>query len=98
MPDLKNIVMMSEKEKKGVTRYKEIMKCGARKNDSIALKQIGATLRMDDPINIQYTSGTTGYPKGATLTHHNIVNNAHFLGLRVGFDRNVSLPVFCREP
>ena len=38
-----------------------------------------AGLDFDDPINIQYTSGTTGFPKGATLTHHNILNNAHFV-------------------
>ena len=40
-----------------------------------------ATLSFDDPINIQYTSGTTGFPKGATLTHHNILNNAYFVGV-----------------
>jgi fatty-acyl-CoA synthase len=52
-------------------------------------------LDCDDPINIQYTSGTTGFPKGATLTHHNIVNNGHFIGEMLAYtaaDR-VCIPV-----
>ena len=44
---------------------------------------------MDDPVNIQFTSGTTGNPKGACLSHHNIVNNGRFIGHRLGYDKKV---------
>jgi fatty-acyl-CoA synthase len=59
------------------------------------LHEIEARLQFDDPINIQYTSGTTGAPKGATLSHHNILNNAYFTAERLGYteDDRVCIPV-----
>ncbi|MFF0868558.1 AMP-binding protein [Nonomuraea sp. NPDC050227] len=78
----------------GEPGWDELVETG-RRADPAALRARAATLSFDDPINIQYTSGTTGFPKGATLSHHNILNNGYFVGEGVGYteDDRVCLPV-----
>ncbi len=73
----------------------DALEAAAAAVDASAVEEIGATLAFDDPINIQYTSGTTGFPKGATLSHHNILNNAYFVTELLGYTEadRVCLPV-----
>src|SRR6202040_4172537 len=63
--------------------------------DDATLTERKALCQFDEAINIQYTSGTTGFPKGATLTHHNILNNGFFIGETLRYSENdrVCIPV-----
>ncbi len=75
---LECIINLSDEQHPGMWRWCDFVE-QARKVDLQQVKDVQATLQFDDPINIQYTSGTTGFPKGATLSHHNILNNGFFV-------------------
>jgi fatty-acyl-CoA synthase len=84
LPHLKTIICMGEDVPAGMLAFDEVVENGRRVAASV-LDSKTAELDQNDPINIQFTSGTTGMPKGACLTHKNIVNNAHFVTAAMEF-------------
>ena len=74
--------------------WEHFLKEGKQISDE-TLRKYEEKVQFDDPVNIQYTSGTTGNPKGVTLSHHNILNNAYFIGLRMNYTHvdRVCIPV-----
>ncbi|VTU30232.1 Long-chain-fatty-acid--CoA ligase [Variovorax sp. SRS16] len=96
LPTLEHTVWIDkpgEADKAGLQRFSALLASGDPGDARIA--QIGRTLKATDAVNIQFTSGTTGFPKGATLTHRNILNNGFFIGecMKLTPDDRLCIPV-----
>jgi len=85
LPALEFVIRMGDDRTDAMLNYGDVVARDRAALNAIALDAIEAMLGCHDPINIQFTSGTTGNPKGATLTHYNIVNNARFVAMAMRF-------------
>jgi fatty-acyl-CoA synthase len=91
LPALQWVIRMGADTTPGMLNYDALLQRGRASVQTRQLDAISAQLGCHDPINIQFTSGTTGNPKGATLTHHNMLNNARFIAQCMRFSEDDSL-------
>lgn len=96
-PELKNMVYIGQEKYRGMYNTAEILLLGKNVHDD-AFRRLRALSTAHDVVNMQYTSGTTGFPKGVMLTHHNIANNGYLTGVHMHFTAEdkccVCVPLF----